>query len=115
MQKPGKESKDSVKQSAIHIETIKKERRQQKLFTEFSLNPLMKLHVLPDKPMSRKPPEVVTEDANFIQAFHRAQEEPTKKYSMPQTESQEIGWISTPLVRNTIHIKMTNRSDNEAH
>lgn len=37
--------------------------------------------------------------ADFIKAFHKAREEPTKKYTMPQTESQEIGWISTPLVR----------------
>ncbi|XP_020793747.2 protein FAM183A [Boleophthalmus pectinirostris] len=98
MEKSGKEMKDLVKENAIHIETIKKERRHQTLFTEFSLNPRTKLHVLPDKPMSRKPPEVVTENADFIKAFHKAREEPTKKYSMPQTESQEMGWVSTPLI-----------------
>ncbi|TWW58226.1 hypothetical protein D4764_07G0009450 [Takifugu flavidus] len=40
--------------------------------------------------MSRKPAEVVTENSDFIKAFHKAREEPTKKYTAPQTESQEI-------------------------
>ncbi|XP_072295530.1 cilia- and flagella-associated protein 144 [Eucyclogobius newberryi] len=96
MDKSGKE-KDLVKENAIHFETLKKERKQQRLITEFSFNPLKKLHVLPDKPMSRKPPELVTENSDFIQAFHKAREEPTKKYSRPQTESHKIGWVSTPL------------------
>lgn len=39
--------------------------------------------------------------ADFIKAFHKARQEPTKKYEMPQTESQEIGWLSTSLVRKT--------------
>ncbi|XP_033821603.1 protein FAM183A [Periophthalmus magnuspinnatus] len=97
MEKQKQDTKDLVQQNAIHIETVKKERRHHRLVTEFSLNPRVKLHVLPDKPMSRKPAEVVTEDADFIRAFHKAREEPTKKYSTPQTESQEIGWVSTPL------------------
>lgn len=37
--------------------------------------------------------------ADFIKAFHMAREEPTKKYTVPQTESQEVGWISSPLVK----------------
>lgn len=37
--------------------------------------------------------------ADFIKAFHKAREEPTKKYTAPQTESQEVGWISSPLVK----------------
>ncbi|XP_039668269.1 protein FAM183A isoform X1 [Perca fluviatilis] len=99
----GKEKLDLVHQNAIHVETILKEQRQQKLHTEFSINPHRKLHVLPDKPMSRKPKEDVAGSSDFIKAFHRARQEPTKKYAFPQTESQEIGWVSTPLVRKTIH------------
>lgn len=87
------------------------------------------VHILPDKPMSRKPAEVVTQNceftltalkscifnanyqscrlwicfaADFIKAFHKAREEPTKKYTVPQTESQEVGWISSPLVKEEI-------------
>jgi hypothetical protein len=30
--------------------------------------------------------------------IRRANLEPTKKYKSPQTSSQEIGWITTPLV-----------------
>ncbi|XP_034738174.1 protein FAM183A [Etheostoma cragini] len=94
----GKEKLDLVHQNAIHVETILKEQRQQKLHTEFSINPRRKLHVLADKPMSRKPKEVVADNSDFIEAFHRARQEPTKKYAVPQTESQEIGWVSTPLI-----------------
>uniref|UniRef100_A0A672MZX8 Uncharacterized protein n=1 Tax=Sinocyclocheilus grahami TaxID=75366 RepID=A0A672MZX8_SINGR len=35
--------------------------------------------------------------AAFVQAIHRARLEPTKKYSHPQTEAQEIGWLSSLL------------------
>uniref|UniRef100_A0A8C4HYR1 Cilia and flagella associated protein 144 n=1 Tax=Dicentrarchus labrax TaxID=13489 RepID=A0A8C4HYR1_DICLA len=89
---------DLVHQNAIHVETIRKEQRHQKLHTEFNINPCRKLHVLPDKPMSRKQTEVIAANSDFIEAFHKARQEPTKKYKQPQTESQEIGWISTPLI-----------------
>ncbi|XP_070765099.1 cilia- and flagella-associated protein 144 [Enoplosus armatus] len=108
----GKEKPDLVHQNAIHVETIRKEQRHQNLHTEFSINPHRKLHVLPDKPMSRKPTEVVAENSDFIEdfieAFHKARQEPTKKHTTPQTESQEIGWVSTPLIPS-------NRSDKRLH
>ncbi|KAM9357609.1 cilia- and flagella-associated protein 144 [Symphorus nematophorus] len=100
----GNQKPDLVHQNAIHVETIRKEQRHQKLHTEFNINPYRKLHILSDKPMSRKPTEVIAENSDFIKAFHKARQEPTKKYSKPQTESQEIGWMSTPLVSS-------NRSD----
>ncbi|KPP58836.1 hypothetical protein Z043_123301, partial [Scleropages formosus] len=34
----------------------------------------------------------------FLKIINGARKEPTKKYTHPQTENQEIGWISTPLV-----------------
>ncbi|XP_068599452.1 cilia- and flagella-associated protein 144 isoform X2 [Brachionichthys hirsutus] len=89
---------DLVHQNAIHVEMIRKEQSHQKLHTEFSINPHRKLHILADKPMSRKPREVIAENSDFIEAFHKAREEPTKKYTTPQTASQEVGWISTPLI-----------------
>ncbi|XP_026202259.1 protein FAM183A isoform X2 [Anabas testudineus] len=95
----GNEKRDLVHQNAIHVETIRKEQRHQKLHTEFSINPHKKLHILPDKPMSRKPMEVIAENY-FIEAFHKARQEPTKKYTVPLTESQEIGWVSTQLISN---------------
>lgn len=36
--------------------------------------------------------------AKFLKLIHHAALEPPKKYREPQTESQEIGWFSTPLV-----------------
>ncbi|XP_061682126.1 protein FAM183A [Syngnathoides biaculeatus] len=99
----GKE-KDVVYQNAILVEMIRKEQRQQKLHTEFNINPHRKLHILPDKPMCRKPQEVIPENSDFIEAFHKARQVPTKKYATPLTESQEIGWVSTALIPS-------NRSD----
>ncbi|XP_039985758.1 protein FAM183A [Xiphias gladius] len=94
----GNDKQDLVHQNAIHVETIRKEQRHRKLHTEFSINPHRKLHVLPDKPMSRKSTEVIAENSGFIEAFHKARQEPTRKYPVPLTESQEIGWVSAPLI-----------------
>lgn len=38
--------------------------------------------------------------AAFLEAYRRARLEPNKKYPLPLTESQEIGWFSNELVRN---------------
>lgn len=40
--------------------------------------------------------------AKFLSVIHDAALEPTKKYSEPQTESQEIGWNTTPLVSKVL-------------
>uniref|UniRef100_A0A3B3D8Z3 Cilia and flagella associated protein 144 n=2 Tax=Oryzias melastigma TaxID=30732 RepID=A0A3B3D8Z3_ORYME len=93
-----KEKPTVVAQDAIHIERIKKEEKLMKQHTKFHINPFRKLHILPDKPMSRKPPEEVSENSDFIKELHRAYLVPKKKYSTPQTESQEIGWESSPLI-----------------
>ncbi|XP_074523573.1 cilia- and flagella-associated protein 144 [Halichoeres trimaculatus] len=103
-----KEKPNMVQQDALFIETVRKEQRLQSLHTEFNFNPRRKLHVLPDKPMSRKPPEVIMQSTEYIEAYRKAQEEPRKKYLTPQTESQETGWWSTPLIQ-------TNRNDRRLH
>ncbi|XP_012683841.1 protein FAM183A [Clupea harengus] len=89
---------DIVHQNAIHVETILKEHRCQKLYKNFSINPYKKLHVLTDKPMAKNTQEEVEEDPAFIKIIHGARLQPTKKYTHPLTESQEIGWISSPLI-----------------
>ncbi|KAM9479003.1 cilia- and flagella-associated protein 144-like isoform 2-T2 [Salvelinus alpinus] len=94
-----KDPADIVNQNAIHIETIKKENKSQKVYTLFSINPYKRFHILTDKPMAgNKTHDKVQEDPAFLRALHRACLEPTKKYTHPQTESQEIGWISRPLI-----------------
>lgn len=35
---------------------------------------------------------------HFLKVINRANQEPVKKYTYPQTESQEYGWITKPLV-----------------
>ncbi|CDQ83427.1 unnamed protein product [Oncorhynchus mykiss] len=89
---------DIVHQNAIHVETIKKENRSQRLYTLFSINPYKRLHVLTDKPMASPTHDNIEEDPAFLKIIHRACLEPTKKYTHPQTESQEIGWTSRPLI-----------------
>ncbi|KAK9519613.1 hypothetical protein VZT92_022329 [Zoarces viviparus] len=107
----GKEKPNMVHQNAIHVETIRKEQTHQKLHTEFGINPYRKFHVPADNPMSRmsrKPTEAIADNSAFIEAFHKAKLEPNKKYSMPQTTSQEIGWLSTPLIPSNLYDKRLN-------
>ncbi|NXF04986.1 F183B protein, partial [Smithornis capensis] len=54
-------------------------------------------HMVTRKPMSWH--DNIDEPINdeFLNIFHRAALEPTKKYPEPQTESQKIGWNTTPL------------------
>ena len=46
--------------------------------------------------------------AQFLTVYKHAQEVPTAKYEYPQTEAQEYGWVTKPLVRmyvcNGVHI-----------
>ncbi|XP_028299561.1 cilia- and flagella-associated protein 144 [Gouania willdenowi] len=93
-----REKPDLVHLNAIHREMIKKEQKLQKIHTEFNINPHRKLHILPEKPMSRKSTDAIAENTEFLNMFHKAHEVPSQKYSNPITESQEIGWISTPLI-----------------
>uniref|UniRef100_A0A674JZ48 Family with sequence similarity 183 member A n=1 Tax=Terrapene triunguis TaxID=2587831 RepID=A0A674JZ48_9SAUR len=55
-------------------------------------------HTITRKPMSWHDNIEEPADAKFLNLIHHAALEPTKKYTEPQTESQEIGWNTTPLV-----------------
>jgi hypothetical protein len=101
--KKGREPKNQVHQEAILVETIRKEIAQQKLFTNYSVNPFKKSEALTPKP-NVYPDENAGEDTSFIDIIHRANLEPEKKYREPQTTSQEIGWFHEPLLK-------INRSD----
>ena len=97
--KPGdKPPKNIVHEQAILVETIKKELREQRLYENFSINPFTKREILASKPNTY--PDLVQDEADtgFIEMIKRANLEPTKKYPFPQTSSQEIGWLTTPLV-----------------
>uniref|UniRef100_A0A8C4P2M6 Family with sequence similarity 183 member A n=1 Tax=Dromaius novaehollandiae TaxID=8790 RepID=A0A8C4P2M6_DRONO len=56
------------------------------------------VHMIARKPMSWHDNIEEPADAKFLNLIHHAALEPTKKYSEPQTESQEIGWNTTPLI-----------------
>ncbi|XP_048717502.1 cilia- and flagella-associated protein 144 isoform X1 [Caretta caretta] len=92
-----KEPPDLVHQNQIFCETVRKELRCQKLHTEYGVNPLKRVHTITRKPMSWHDNIEEPADAKFLNLIHHAALEPTKKYTEPQTESQEIGWNNTPL------------------
>jgi len=58
------------------------------------------MYVLAGKPNSRHDTAEGEEDAHFLKVIERANQEPVKKYTFPQTEAQEYGWISRPLVEH---------------
>ncbi|XP_074859278.1 cilia- and flagella-associated protein 144 isoform X2 [Carettochelys insculpta] len=81
-----KEPPDLVHQNQIFCETVRKELRCQKLHTEYGVNPLKRVHTITRKPMS------------WHDNIEEPADEPTKKYTEPQTENQEVGWNTTPLI-----------------
>ncbi|XP_072344615.1 cilia- and flagella-associated protein 144 isoform X2 [Scyliorhinus torazame] len=98
MSKPvEKAPKDVVHQLAIDRETIKKELRTQKLHTTFNINPRTKFHCITGKPNVRDRDMEGEKDQNLANILWRSFLEPRMKYTFPQTEAQEIGWITTPL------------------
>ncbi|CAI5777379.1 Family with sequence similarity 183 member A [Podarcis lilfordi] len=103
-----KEPLDPVSQNKIFCETVRKELRCQRLQTEYAMNPLMTVYTITRKPTSWHDNLEEPADAKFLKLIHHAALEPNKKYTEPQTESQEIGWFSTPLIS-------VNRNDNRLY
>jgi hypothetical protein len=96
--KPERPPVNFVHQQAIMNETIMKELRNQQLYTNYSVNPFNKIHTTTSKVNARHDSMEGEEDPHFKQVIRRAQQEPVKKYMFPQTEAQEIGWITRPLI-----------------
>ncbi|KAH8865449.1 hypothetical protein EWB00_009624 [Schistosoma japonicum] len=57
-------------------------------------NPIV--YPLADKP--NRIQEADSEDKHFAEVIRRGALEPSKRYIEPQTENQEYGWISQPLM-----------------
>uniref|UniRef100_UPI00398E4818 cilia- and flagella-associated protein 144 n=1 Tax=Pristiophorus japonicus TaxID=55135 RepID=UPI00398E4818 len=98
-----KAPKDLVHQLAIDRETIKKELRSQKLYTHFSINPRTKFHCITGKPNVRDIDMEGEEDQNLAKILGRKYLEPRMKYAFPQTEAQEIGWMTASLTNSDLH------------
>ncbi|XP_020770413.2 cilia- and flagella-associated protein 144 isoform X2 [Odocoileus virginianus] len=88
---------DEVHQNQILRELYLKELRTQKLYTQYHVNPLRKVHTITRKPMSWHDNLEEPADARFLNLIHHAAQGPRKKYPETQTEGQEIGWDSEPL------------------
>ncbi|XP_015725548.1 protein FAM183A [Coturnix japonica] len=93
-----KEPPDAVHLNRLLCERVRKELRCQRLHTEHCINPLRRVHTVAQKPMSWHDNIEEPADARFLNIIHEAVLGPTKKYSEPQTESQEIGWNTKPLI-----------------
>ncbi|XP_067825593.1 protein FAM183A [Heptranchias perlo] len=93
---------DTAQQIAIERETIRKELRSQKLYTHFNINPNTKFHCITGKPNVRDRDMEGEEDQNLGKILGRKFLEPRMKYTFPQTEAQEIGWMTTPLVTSDL-------------
>ncbi|XP_031210119.1 protein FAM183A isoform X1 [Mastomys coucha] len=91
-------NQDEVHQNQILREQFLKELRAQKLYTQYHVNPLRKVHTITRKPMSWHDNLEEAEDAKFLNLIHHAAQGPKKKYSEAQTEAQEIGWDPYPLI-----------------
>merc|ERR1712189_18310 len=90
-----------VDQNAIWRETIRKENRCQKLYTEYHINPYKKTDQLTGKPNSHHDTAEGEEDKDFLHIIHKIHVEPRRKYKEPITESQEYGWYSEPLLKDS--------------
>ncbi|XP_069718999.1 cilia- and flagella-associated protein 144 [Phaenicophaeus curvirostris] len=97
--------RDAVREGRLLEERVRKELRGQRLHTQYGLNPWGRVHAITKKPMSWHDHIEEAADATFLNVIHHAALEPTKKYPEPQTESQKIGWNTTPL----IHMDRTDR------
>ncbi|XP_003803403.1 protein FAM183A-like [Otolemur garnettii] len=93
-----KEAPDEVRQNTILREVYVKERDTQKLYTQYHVNPFSKVHLITRKPMSWHDNLEEPVDGRFLDLMHHATQQPKMKYPETQTESQEYGWDSEPLV-----------------
>ncbi|XP_070950812.1 cilia- and flagella-associated protein 144 isoform X3 [Macaca nemestrina] len=92
---------DEVHQNQILRELYHKELRTQKLYTQYHVNPLRKIHTITRKPMSWHDNLEEPADARFLNLIHHTAQGPKKKYPETQTENQEVGWDLEPLVSST--------------
>ena len=90
-----KEPVDIVHQNAIHVETILKEQRTQKLYTEFSINPFKKREynfLLISQPKQVKRNEMMLHETFQSDVSHR----PYIVIYFPQCEAVLIQLLSRP-------------------
>ncbi|XP_078282382.1 cilia- and flagella-associated protein 144 [Rhinoraja longicauda] len=100
--------KDPVQQLAIDRENIRKLQRSQKLYMKYNINSYTKFHCITGKPNVRDMEAEGEEDQNLSRILQQKFLEPRMKYTMPQTESQEIGWITTPLISTDVQDRRLN-------
>ncbi|XP_025244978.1 protein FAM183A [Theropithecus gelada] len=99
---------DEVHQNQILRELYHKELRTQKLYTQYHVNPLSKIHTITRKPMSWHDNLEEPADARFLNLIHHTAQGPRKKYPETQTENQEVGWDLEPLVNPERHDRRLN-------
>jgi len=97
-----------VATNAIWRETVKRETRESKLRTNFTIPNPLKVPIVPEKP-NRITPQTFADAEELRLAPLRLQalttlkdvdKLPTQRYDMPQTSNQEIGWYHKPMAKS---------------
>ena len=117
-EKKDKKEINIVDQNAIWRETIRKENRCQKLYTQYHINPYkpsnqvsgnflkktsnILLNIFLGKPNSQHDTADGEEDAEFLNIIHKVRVEPRKKYSEPITETQVKSYETVTYQKRTI-------------
>ncbi|KAK2509286.1 hypothetical protein MC885_016576 [Smutsia gigantea] len=81
---------DEVHQNQILRELYLKELRTQKLYTQYHVNPLRKVHTITRKPMSWHDQLEEPEDDRFLNLIHHAAQGPRKKYVNPERDDRRL-------------------------
>eukprot|EP00730_Choanoeca_flexa_P000837 TRINITY_DN10357_c0_g1_i1.p1 TRINITY_DN10357_c0_g1~~TRINITY_DN10357_c0_g1_i1.p1 ORF type:complete len:128 (+),score=5.12 TRINITY_DN10357_c0_g1_i1:127-510(+) len=108
--KSAREPVNLVHQEAIHAETVKKETRNQRMFTEYTVNPHRKAALLAGKPNVASTGTTTTPSKAMLSTIKQGTRVPKAKYSFPQTTSQEYGWD----IESDVSCMRQNASDSSA-
>lgn len=89
-----------VHQEEIMKETIRKEMKHYRAYTNFSINPFKPVYAVTGKPNSFLDAEtdLGPEDEEMKKVIEISKKPPVEKLIYPETSSQEYGWISKPLI-----------------
>merc|ERR1712133_21046 len=109
-EKKDKKEINIVDQNAIWRETIRKENRCQKLYTQYHINPYKPSNQVSGKPNSQHDTADGEEDAEFLNIIHKVRVEPRKKDSEPLVKDN---WKARRLRFAIINTEITKFKDAE--
>ena len=110
MAAPGSDMMSPVAKNQTWCERIKKEQQLTKIREEYSPNvgtlsflteaPTKTLGLPMGHPKYTDVPDIHPDDKKLMDKFEQTKLGPQRKYHWPQTEAQEVGWNTEPLMEN---------------